>query len=183
MKQVLHLAVALFLVGCGMHSAIPEGQSYKGHTFSFEYPLAVQYRYERSDGSVALATSKGRELAEDYFFSITDSISTPTLPLSCSPILTGTKDWTDIANIGDRTFWGKADIFEDRGLEGWDPLAVEVPGYGLVNTMDVVCQGDSPGMYALCSEKNGKTVVICLSQMTDDPKMAEEIFNTFRWLP
>ncbi len=35
--------------------------------------------------------------------------------------------------------------------------------------------------YALCSEKDGKTVVICLSQVIDDPKMAEEIFNTFRW--
>ncbi len=35
--------------------------------------------------------------------------------------------------------------------------------------------------YALCSERDGKTVVICLSQMTDDPKMAEEIFSTFRW--
>jgi hypothetical protein len=35
--------------------------------------------------------------------------------------------------------------------------------------------------YALCSEHNGKTVVICLSQATDDPKMAEEIFSTFRW--
>lgn len=36
--------------------------------------------------------------------------------------------------------------------------------------------------YALCSERDGKTVVICLSQMTDDPKMAEEIFSTFRWM-
>jgi hypothetical protein len=36
--------------------------------------------------------------------------------------------------------------------------------------------------YALCSEKDGKTVVICISQMQDDPKLAQEIFETFRWV-
>ncbi len=40
---------------------------------------------------------------------------------------------------------------------------------------------DGSRTYALCSEHNGKTVVICLSQATDDSKIAEEIFSTFRW--
>jgi len=35
--------------------------------------------------------------------------------------------------------------------------------------------------YALCSEKDGKRVVVCIQQMTDNPKLAEEIFSTFRW--
>ncbi len=35
--------------------------------------------------------------------------------------------------------------------------------------------------YALCSEKDGKTVVICVSQVTDDPDLARSIFETFRW--
>jgi hypothetical protein len=38
------------------------------------------------------------------------------------------------------------------------------------------------GAYALCSQRGDKTVVICLQQMKDDPKMAEEIFSTFRWI-
>jgi hypothetical protein len=36
-------------------------------------------------------------------------------------------------------------------------------------------------VYALCSEKDGKTVVICISQMTDNREQAKEIFETFRW--
>lgn len=36
--------------------------------------------------------------------------------------------------------------------------------------------------YALCSQRGDKTVVICLQQMKDDPKQAEEIFSTFRWI-
>jgi hypothetical protein len=35
--------------------------------------------------------------------------------------------------------------------------------------------------YALCSEKNGKTIVICVSQVTDNPDFAKQIFETFRW--
>lgn len=35
--------------------------------------------------------------------------------------------------------------------------------------------------YALCSEREGKRVVVCVQQMTDNPKLAEEIFSTFHW--
>jgi hypothetical protein len=36
--------------------------------------------------------------------------------------------------------------------------------------------------YTLCSQRGDKTVVICLQQMKDDPKMADEIFSTLRWI-
>lgn len=36
--------------------------------------------------------------------------------------------------------------------------------------------------HAFCSQKNGKTVLICISQITDNPGLAEEIFRTFRWV-
>lgn len=42
---------------------------------------------------------------------------------------------------------------------------------------------DGVGAYVLCSEKGEKTVLICISQMTDNPQLAEEIFSTFKWLP
>jgi len=35
--------------------------------------------------------------------------------------------------------------------------------------------------YAFCSERDSKQVVICISQVTDNPELAEEIFKTFRW--
>lgn len=46
---------------------------------------------------------------------------------------------------------------------------------------DYEVQNGINSAYALCSEKNGKTVVICISQVTDDPDLAEQIFETFRW--
>lgn len=45
-----------------------------------------------------------------------------------------------------------------------------------------LCRPTGSGVaYSLCSEKDGKTVVICISQMTDNPQLAEDIFKTFRW--
>jgi hypothetical protein len=41
--------------------------------------------------------------------------------------------------------------------------------------------GDNAAAYALCSQKNEKTVIICISQATDNPTLAKEIFETFRW--
>jgi len=39
----------------------------------------------------------------------------------------------------------------------------------------------STASYILCSEKDGKQAVICVTQVTDNPNLAEEIFSTFRW--
>ncbi len=35
--------------------------------------------------------------------------------------------------------------------------------------------------YALCSEHAGKQVLICISQVTDNPALAKQIFDSFRW--
>jgi hypothetical protein len=35
--------------------------------------------------------------------------------------------------------------------------------------------------YGFCAEKDDKRVVVCIEQITDNPKLAEEIFSTFRW--
>ena len=37
------------------------------------------------------------------------------------------------------------------------------------------------GYYALCSEHDGKQVLICISQVTDNPTLAKQIFDSFRW--
>lgn len=98
-------------------------------------------------------------------------MSVHALNIACSPSLTGVSKPT---NIGEESEWGKVDAWE-IAKRGGRPF----------NFTTVLCQEGAPkptSQYAFCSEKNGKTVVICLSQMTDDPKMAEEIFNTFRWV-
>lgn len=74
------------------------------------------------------------------------------------------------------TLWGKMDFYKDRGMEGWEPSSDESL---------LVCHGGGmnppESVYAFCSEHDDKTVVICISQMTDNEAQAKEIFETFRW--
>lgn len=45
-----------------------------------------------------------------------------------------------------------------------------------------ICRPSSGGTsYVFCAEQDNKTIMICIDQQTDNPKLAEEIFNTFRW--
>jgi hypothetical protein len=102
---------------------------------------------------------------------------------SCSPSLTGTSEVTDLLGTNEHVSWGKLDSSQWSQDKAYPDALCKVP---LVNCPQEEywsgkgCQG--PGSaYALCSEKDGKTVVICISQMTDDPQLAEDIFKTFRW--
>jgi hypothetical protein len=60
-------------------------------------------------------------------------------------------------------------FWDGRAQEGWE---YPYPPEG------VLCKG---AKYALCADKGDKTVVICISQMKEDPEMAKEIFESFRW--
>ncbi len=87
----------------------------------------------------------------------------------CSPSFTGVSKEESINTIS----WGKVDY--------WDLYA---PMFDFPNMVEPLCLPPEQGVaYAMCSQKDGKTVVVCLSQMTNDPKQAEEIFSTFRWNP
>lgn len=90
---------------------------------------------------------------------------------NCSPQLTGA---SITQSISKDSSWGKVDFFEQYAGESG---TIDYEG------MRPFCAGpsESPHRYALCSQKNGKTVVICIEQMTDNPDLAEEIFSTFRW--
>ena len=69
----------------------------------------------------------------------------------------------------DTTKWGKFDWQHQRDL----PIG---EGY-------FYCMPSEPlnSLYVLCSEKDNKTVLICISQVTDNPDLAKQIFETFRW--
>lgn len=91
----------------------------------------------------------------------------------CSAALTGVSQ----TSLLDETEggWGRVDFFEmyDSGhgyldYEGERPFCAQ--------------PSSAVSRYAFCSQKDGKTVVICISQMTDNPELAEEIFSTFKWL-
>lgn len=90
--------------------------------------------------------------------------------LPCTPSLTGVSQSTSLPNTGEKTEWGKVDFFDIYGMD-YDPES------------EPKCRPPVDGAaYVLCSEKDGKTVLICISQATDNPALAEEIFKTFRWI-
>jgi hypothetical protein len=99
--------------------------------------------------------------------------ASPNPPTSCSPSLTGASQVEPLVNAKGKTEWGKVDFFEKYKGDGFIDYDGEPP----------LCAQPSKAKhrYALCSENNGKTVVICISQMTDNPQLAKEIFETFRW--
>lgn len=89
---------------------------------------------------------------------------------SCSPSVTGASSGATLEKANGKAEWGRVD-FWDHGMDyepGTEPLCR-------------AAGGPTGTGYALCSEKDGKTVVICISQMSDNPKLAEDIFKTFRW--
>lgn len=94
---------------------------------------------------------------------------------TCTPFLTGASTMIELPDANGFAVWGRMDFFKmysgEGGIidhEGERPLCAQ--------------PSSSENRYAFCSEKNGKTIVICIEQSTDDSKLAEEIFQTFRWI-
>jgi hypothetical protein len=164
------LAITLFS-GCTPVIPSPErkidlsNQSY----FSLESPITFENKYERQDGSIAYANYEAPKFKPDTK-DILLEIYHPTS--SCSPLLTGASEIFSLdATSGS---WGKVDFF-DQYLSGNGIIDYE-------GDRPVCAQpGSAEHRYAFCSEKDDRTVIICISQMTDNPELAEEIFSTFRW--
>lgn len=77
-----------------------------------------------------------------------------------------------IETNSERTFWGKVDeVYSDGDLS---PNCYTRSIYGQA--------GPYSASYVLCSEKDGKTVFICMMQVQDNLALAEQIFSTFRWI-
>ena len=115
----------------------------------------------------------------DYFYfgySIDSPISIRTIELHeigipCTPSLIGVSQPSPLTDANGKAEWGRVTYWDrfphDVGFSEPEPHCRPASGNG--------------NAYALCSEKNGKTVVICISQVTDDPALAKQIFETFRW--
>ena len=90
---------------------------------------------------------------------------------SCPPPNFGISNYTKNKN---GMMWGRVDYW-DRG-PGFPPEPLCRPP---VVHFDV----DSPAKtYGFCAEKDDRTVLICISQMTDNPSLASQIFSSFRWI-
>jgi len=103
---------------------------------------------------------------------------------SCSPAITGASQTQVMEGTNGDTSWGKVDAFDRLPYDfapGTQPLCrPPVLEWSFFGEMEYKRISDDAA-YALCSEKDGKRVLICISQMTDNPQLAEEIFRTFRW--
>ena len=102
----------------------------------------------------------------------------------CSPSLTGASQTERLAHANGKAEWGRLDWTQWRRIDKAYPDALcQVPLEHCGDVDEWSYEGCQKGQaaYALCSEKDGKTVVICISQMTDNPEQAKEIFETFRW--
>lgn len=105
-------------------------------------------------------------------------------PTSCSSDFIGSSQVSDLHN----SKWGRVDYFDSPDIIN-GPLREELPCQPPEISWQLDANGNIIGpaldrgeAYVFCSEKSGKRVLICLSQMTDEPQLAEQIFSTFRWL-
>jgi hypothetical protein len=104
------------------------------------------------------------------------------LPKSCSPSLMGSTHMQEISESGGKAQWGKVDDAQASSDEPYPDALCDVPTNNCTKE-EYWTSGCKTGAaaYALCSEKGGKTVLICISQQTDDSALAKKIFDTFRW--
>jgi hypothetical protein len=89
---------------------------------------------------------------------------------ACTPYFLGILESKNLMEDLEQAVWGKVDFFEKIYTGDFPPDFADL------------CRPPVNGTaYVLCSEKDTKTVVICVSQGKDNPDLAKQIFETFRW--
>jgi hypothetical protein len=183
--MVRYICVAVFLsillMGCRSESALSNARSnwyhYQNSTigYSLDVPNEALKSWQEKkpsdaqDSGFATYSVLAIPTTNDYSIVIRQAFA------NCTPSLTGASHTTDLPNGNGKARWGQADYWGDVGMEGWEPA---------YDVNHVVCAYDYMQKsieYAFCSEKNGKTVVICINQVTKNESLAKQIFETFRW--
>ncbi len=141
------------------------------NNYIFEIPK-VPYIKQIEDGDVAATNfPDNKMMSNDWRVEIYEQQNSSCTPAQIgisSPILEETKN-------AEYRMWGEVDQKNDGSYP--DPNCRVKSVYPHKNPYEQMTA------YAFCSQKEEKTVLICISQMTDNPKLAEEIFSTFKWLP
>ncbi len=191
LRSLISFGIVTLLAGCIAQPAQPKRNdiSESAVPFIIDIPIAASHKYVRASKSIAYATYEAPTSdyqTSDYLIEVypPESLSSP-----CSPSLTGASEMIPVSGENgppasadseraSKTVWGKVDYWDrfnsEHGVGGGIDERVVCTNYGIPIY---------PAIYGLCAEKDGKTVVICINQMTDDKEMAQKIFETFRWLP
>ena len=169
MKQFILLAA--FLLGACSIQRIKNGGM---DDFSLNIPSEFRYKYVRNDKSVAFSNFEAPKFKKNDTDTYIE-VYPPITNKKCNALTIGITDFQE-RNMESNLF-GRTSAWDGRGEEGW-----EFPQ----NWESIVCKKEGSPMpkevYGFCAEKNGKTVVICLNLMKDNPQLAEEIFKSFRWV-
>lgn len=150
--------------------------------FSIQSPSPFLKHIVRDDGSIALTsfdTSSIKRIPSDYAVTLFPSIS-----IECSETITGASSTQPLAKTNREILWGKVDAYDRIRPDfppGSEPFCKPPVLQWDYNNAEGAMRLSNDAAYALCSTKNGKTVVVCVEQVTDNPKLAEEIFSTFKW--
>lgn len=163
--------ICLSLTACSNQSTKDSTELSNDLSYSIKSSKILD-KYVRSDGSIAYANFEiPKAKKEDNDFSIIISRQN----ILCDNQIMGTDDTHLNINSNGSASWGL--------VTAWDQM--DLPGFDWTTVENVVCKPEGTpkpqAVYALCAEKNGKTVMVCINQMTDNPKQAKEIFETFRW--
>ncbi|MDD4286870.1 MAG: hypothetical protein PHN33_00790 [Candidatus Peribacteraceae bacterium] len=152
-------------------------------SFSLRSTVQFDHRYVRPDGSIAYtnyAAPKQSYDPQDLLIELYHSNSSP-----CSPDITGASETKELPTPNGKTTWGKVDAFDRPNPDfppGTQPLCrPPILKWDYDEAKGGVLRLSNDAAYVLCSEKDGKRVLICISQITDNPALAEQIFMTFRW--
>lgn len=185
---VLILSFIFFLQACGMNQ-VNSSSSVEGSLNNYKKIIHETYLYEiavpdGTDERYFTTEYDSSYITKEIAFNVNRGAahifhSSP----SCSPEVMGYPEITaEIKEDGAQTIWGK--VYDDRGMgntPSLEALCDYPPSPPGCSSIGENCD-DGTGAYAFCSEKNDKRVVICISQQTDDPALAEEIFKSFRWV-
>ncbi len=172
-----YIILALVITACSTGAVVKEDLINIFDVATIQRPFEIIETFQRNDGSVAYTNYEDvsfHKKPHDVLLEIYN------LPSECSSSITGISKPEKFVGIAGKTEWGRVDA--------WDiPMEQPYPN-ALCQPLEIAyqLQDNAPSIplhaaYAFCSEYKGKTVVLCVSQMTDNPKMAEEIFKTFKW--
>ena len=166
---------------------------------TIQQPIPENYSLHQSEEGYIIAVPLGYSYSEPapsdkyYYFGYpnTNSLGMSSVDLYpaetaiCDSSFTGVSQTWSLSDTNGNTSWGKVDAFDTPNPDfppGTQPRCrPPILKWNYDPSKGGVLRLSNDAAYALCSEKDGKTVLICISQMTDNPELAEEIFKTFKW--
>lgn len=148
--------------------------------FKIEIPPQIKEKIHRDDDSWAFTTfdtSSIHRNKDDYSVQLYSKKVT-----SCSKSILGISEIREGSDKESKTVWGKVDEQQAAPDPPFPDALCYIPQENC-SKEEYWSGGCHTGAaaYGFCAEKNGKRVVVCISQITDNPQLAEEIFKTFKW--